>query len=155
VAGHEARVPGWGWVSELVLHVSRTVPSRVVSVETKKHESCPFNCIASTSEGGARPPGKYYLGGLDWRNRCPLTLDVKGARQPRRGAVGDPSPQIVFTVSGKKQLFSVICSRRKKALRPAAKYKATKRFTTKRHRATILLKRDDPFYGGRLRKDMI
>ena len=128
-------MPGWRWVSELVLHISRTVQSQVVFVETKKHESCPSNCIASTSEVGARPPGKYYLGGLDFA--------VSGKKQ------------LFSLFREKKQLFSVICSRREKAMRPLGKYKATNHFKTKRHRATIMPKRDDPFYGGRLRKDMI
>jgi len=50
-------------------------------------------------------PGKYYLGGRDWRNRCPLTRDVKSARQPRRGAVGGTISANCFRCFGKKNSF--------------------------------------------------
>jgi len=64
-----------------------------------------------------------------------------------------------FRCFGKKQLFSVICSRRKKRcdLRRNTKRQTISKQTIfqKRRRAAILLKRDDPFYGGGLRKDTL
>jgi len=66
--------------------------------------SVQLHCFDKRGEG-ARPPGKYYLGGRDWRNRCPLTRDVKSARQPRRGAVGGTHQRKLFSLFRKKTAF--------------------------------------------------
>ena len=98
---------GGVWVSELVLHVSRTVPSQVVSVETKTHESCRFDSTALLRQAGA-----------DWRNRCPLTRDVKSARQSRRGARRGCHQRKLFSLFWEKTAFFGDLLQEKKALRP-------------------------------------